>query len=94
MKGLPAVLFCIVLGAALVACGQDKGKASTGKKATTSQSKARTQAQKKATKAQKKGPTLAQTKRQDRLGDCNRQANLRNLKGEDRKRFMSSCLSA
>ena len=94
MKGLPAVLFCIVLGAALVACGQDKGKAPTGKKATTSQSKARTQAHKKATKAQKKGPTLAQTKHQNRLGDCNRQANLRNLKGEDRKRFMSSCLSA
>lgn len=31
--------------------------------------------------------------KQDRAGECNKQANLRNLKGEDRKRFMSSCLS-
>ena len=46
MKGLPAVLFCIVLAAALVACGQDKGKAPTEKRATArAQSKAPTQAQ-------------------------------------------------
>jgi hypothetical protein len=83
MKGLPAVLFCIVLAAALVACGQDKGKAPT-------------QAQKKATKAQKKeqkkAPTLAQKKQQDRWGECNKQANLRNMKGEERRRFINSCL--
>jgi len=79
MKGLPAVLFCIVLAAALVACGQDKGRAPT-------------QAQKKATKAQKKAPTLAQKKQQDRWGECNKQANLRNMKGEERRRFISSCL--
>src|SRR6266571_1891270 len=77
MKGLPAVLFCIVLAAALVACGQDKGKAPTAKRATA-------QAQKKATKAQKKA--------QDRWGECNKQANLRNMKGEERRRFISSCL--
>jgi uncharacterized protein HemX len=99
MKGLPAVLFCIVLAAGLVACGQDKGKAATEKKATTqSQSKAPKQAQKKATKAQKqaqkKPATLAQRKQQDRMGECNKQANLRNLKGEDRRRFMSSCLNS
>ncbi len=85
MKGLPAVLFCIVLAAALVACGQDKGKAPTEKRATA-------QAQKKATKAQKKAPTLAQKKQQDRWGECNKQANLRNMKGEERRRFISSCL--
>ncbi|HEX9194190.1 MAG TPA: PsiF family protein [Burkholderiales bacterium] len=85
MKGLPAVLFCIVLAAALVACGQDKGKAPTAKRATA-------QAQKKATKAQKKAPTLAQKKQQDRWGECNKQANLRNMKGEERRRFISSCL--
>jgi hypothetical protein len=27
------------------------------------------------------------------MGDCNKQANLKNMKGEDRKKFMSSCLS-
>src|SRR5207249_116862 len=78
MKGLPAVLFCIVLAAALVACGQDKGKAPTEKRATArAQSKAPTQAQKKATKAQKKAPTLAQKKQQDRWGECNKQAHRR-----------------
>ncbi len=93
MKGLPAVLFCIVLAAALVACGQDKGKAPTEKRATArAQSKAPTQAQKKATKAQKKAPTLAQKKQQDRWGECNKQANLRFMKGEERRRFISSCL--
>jgi uncharacterized protein HemX len=93
MKGLPAVLFCIVLAAALVACGQDKGKAPAEKRARAqAQSKAPTQAQKKATKAQKKAPTLAQKKQQDRWGECNKQANLRYMKGEERRRFISSCL--
>src|SRR2546427_9864181 len=93
MKGLPAVLFCIVLAAALVACGQDKGKAPTEKRATArAQSKAPTQAQKKATKAQKKAPTLAQKKQQDRWGEGNKQAKLRNIKGEEGGRFVISCL--
>ena len=95
MKGLPAALFCIVLAAALVGCGQDKGKAPTAKKATThAQSKSPKQVKKKATKAQKKATTLAQKKQQDRMGECNKQANLRNMKGEDRRRFMSPCLNA
>ncbi len=85
MKRLPALLLCIALAVAAVACGQDKGKAPTEKKATT-------QAQKKATKAQKKAPTQAQKKQQDRTAYCNTQANLRNMRGEDRKRFVSSCL--
>ncbi len=40
--------------------------------------------------------TVASAKRQkvkqDRAGDCNQQANLRNLEGEERKSFMRSCL--
>ena len=92
MKRLLAVLFCIMLATALVACGQGKGKATTEKKATT-QAQSRAPTQKKAsTKAQKKAPTQAQKRQQDRLGDCNKQASLKNMKGEDRKRFMSSCL--
>ena len=91
MKGLPAVLFCITLAIATSACGQDKGKATTQKKATTlAQSKEPTQ-KKATTKTQKKAPTQAQKKQQDRMGDCNKQANLKNMKGEDRKRFVSSC---
>jgi uncharacterized protein HemX len=106
MKRLPAVLFCIMLATALVACGQGKDKATTEKKATTqaqstapTDKKASAKAQKKAptdkkasTKAQKKAPTQAQKKQQDRLGECNKQASLKNMKGEDRKRFMSSCM--
>jgi uncharacterized protein HemX len=92
MKGLPAVLFCITLAIAPVACGQDKGKVTTEKKATT-QAQSKTPTQKKAsTKAQKKAPTQAQKKQQDRMGDCNKQANLKNMKGEERRRFVSSCL--
>ena len=73
-----------MLATALVACGQGKDKAMTEKKATTqAQSKAPTQ---------KKASTKAQKKQQDRLGDCNKQASLKNMKGEDRKRFMSSCM--
>src|SRR6266568_3405532 len=85
MKGLPAVLFCIVLAAALVACGQDKGKAPTAKRATA-------QAQKKATKAQKKAPTLAQKQQQDRWGECNKQAAVRTGTGEEPRGFRRRCL--
>jgi|SRR5262245_1627977 len=99
MKRLPAVLLCMMLAVAVVACGQDKGKAPTEKATTqapskaTAQKKASTKAQKKPqTQAQKKAPTLAQKKQQDRTADCNKQANLRNMKGEDRKRFLSSCV--
>jgi hypothetical protein len=100
MRGLSAVLFCITLATAQVACGQDKGKATTQKKATTlAQSNEPTQkkaskAQKKApAKAEKKAPTQAQKKQQDRMGDCNKQANLKNMKGEERKTFVNKCLS-
>ena len=93
MRKLSSVLFCIVLALAPVACGQDTGKATTEKKATTpAQSKEPTQ--KKSTKTQKKAPTQAQKKQQDRMGDCNKQANLKNMKGEERKTFVSKCLSS
>ena len=88
MKGLPAVLLCMTLAVAVVACGQDKGKA---QKATT-QATSKATTHKKEPKAQKKAPTLAQKKQHDRMSDCNKQANLKNMKGEERKRFVSSCL--
>ena len=91
MKGLPAVLLCMTFAVAAVGCGQDKGKAHTEKKATT-QTTSKATTHKKASKAQKNGPTLAQKKQPDRTADCNRQANLRNLKGVDRSRFVNSCV--
>ena len=36
----------------------------------------------------------AMTKQQTRMGDCNKDAKEKNLKGDERKKFMSSCLSA
>src|SRR5262245_47245392 len=95
MKGLRAVLLCITFAVALIACGQDKGKTTQAqsKASTQTQKKAPTQAQKKTTtKSQKKAPTVAQKKQQDRTGECNKQANLKNMKGEERRRFVSSCL--
>ena len=86
MKRLPAALLCMLLAVAVVDCGQDKGKATT-----QARSKATTQ-KKVSTKAHKKAPTLAQKKQPDRTAECNKQANLKNMKGEDRNRFVSSCV--
>jgi hypothetical protein len=40
----------------------------------------------------KKEPTAAQKKQQERMKECNAQAADKGLKGDDRKKFMSSCL--
>jgi hypothetical protein len=42
--------------------------------------------------APKKTPTAAQKKQQDRMRDCNAQAGDKKLEGDERKKFMSSCL--
>ena len=59
-------------------------------------------AEKKAAKAEKsmetkkdtpkKEPSAAQKKQQERMKECNAQADDRKMKGDDRKKFMSSCL--
>jgi len=41
-----------------------------------------------------KQPSAAQQAQQQKMKDCNAQATAKNLKGDDRKTFMSSCLSA
>jgi psiF repeat len=40
----------------------------------------------------KKEPTAAQKKQQERMKDCNEQAGAKKMEGEQRKKFMSSCL--
>jgi hypothetical protein len=40
----------------------------------------------------KKEPTAAQKKQQERMRDCNEQAGAKKMEGEERKKFMSSCL--
>src|SRR5271167_3181977 len=41
-----------------------------------------------------KQPSAAQAAQQQKMKDCNAQATAKNLKGDERKTFMSSCLSA
>src|SRR5688572_6568775 len=40
----------------------------------------------------KKEPTAAQKKQRERMKECNMKADDQKLKGDDRKKFMSSCL--
>ncbi len=42
--------------------------------------------------APKKAPTAAQKRQQERMKDCNAQAGDKKLEGDERKKFMSSCL--
>lgn len=53
-------------------------------------------AEKKAAKVEKsmekKEPTAAQKKQQERMKECNMQAQDQKLKGDERKKFMGSCL--
>jgi len=39
-----------------------------------------------------KAPSEAQKKQQQRMADCSKQAGDKKLKGDERKKFMSSCL--
>jgi hypothetical protein len=39
-------------------------------------------------------PVVAQNSQQEKMKDCNAQAKTKNLSGDDRKKFMSQCLSA
>ena len=41
-----------------------------------------------------KQPSAAQAAQQQKMKDCNAQATAKNLKGDERKSFMSTCLSA
>ncbi|MFN9210817.1 MAG: PsiF family protein, partial [Betaproteobacteria bacterium] len=41
-----------------------------------------------------KKPSPAQQKQQQKMADCNKQAGEKKLAGDERKKFMSQCLSA
>jgi psiF repeat-containing protein len=43
-------------------------------------------------KGKSKAPTEAQKKQQERMSACNKQAGEKKLKGDERKKFMNSCL--
>jgi hypothetical protein len=44
--------------------------------------------------AEKKAPSAAQQAQQDKMKACNAEAGTKSLKGDERKKFMSDCLSA
>ena len=75
-KALFAMLCGAIFALAPVAHAQDKGKGDE-KKAEKAEAK-------------KKEPSEAQKKQQQRMADCNEKAS--DKKGDDRKKFMSSCL--
>ena len=43
-------------------------------------------------KGKSKAPSEAQKKQQERMSACNKEAGEKKLKGEERKKFMTSCL--
>ena len=45
-------------------------------------------------KADSKGASAKQTAQQEKMKSCNAQASKKGMKGEERKAFMSDCLSA
>ena len=79
MKQLIAAVICALFALSTAYAQQPQGEAKKGAPA----------AEKKAEKA-KKEPSEAQKKQQERMKDCNAKAE--GKAGDDRKKFMSSCL--
>jgi len=78
MNKLMAALCCVMLASSPLALAQDKDKGAGD--GTRS--------------AAKKAPTEKQLAHQRKMKECSRQARDRQLKGDERKRFMSGCLKA
>ena len=79
MKQLIAAVICALFALSTAYAQQPQGEAKKGAPA----------AEKKAEKA-KKEPSAAQKKQQERMKDCNAKAE--GKAGDDRKKFMSTCL--
>jgi hypothetical protein len=79
MKQLIAAVICALFALSTAYAQQPQGEAKKGAPA----------AEKKAEKA-KKEPSEAQKKQQERMKDCNAKAE--GKAGDDRKKFMSTCL--
>jgi hypothetical protein len=81
MKYWLAVLACLVMTTPALA--QDKAKADDKKAAPAAS----------APKAdEKKQPTAKQKAQQDRMRACSKEASDKKLKGDERKKFMSTCM--
>ena len=80
MKKLAAAI-CFMFALSPLALAQDKGKGDE-KKAAVAAAKA------------KKEPSEKQKAQQEKMKSCSNQANDKKLKGDERKKFMSGCMSA
>ena len=90
MKKLIAVI-CFMLATSPLALAQDKGKGDA-KKAPQAAEKSAKAAEKPA-KA-KKEPSEKQKAQQAKMKSCSKDASDKKLKGDERKKFMSGCMSA
>jgi hypothetical protein len=81
MKKLMAALCCFMLAASPLAFGQDKPKSGEKKAAPAAKKE-----------APKKEPTEKQKAQQQKMKDCSKQASDKKLKGDERKKFMSTCM--
>jgi len=87
MKTLMTAMFCALFALSTAHAADPKGEAKKG--APAAEKKAEKAAEKTAEKA-KKEPSEAQKKQQERMATCNAKAEGKS--GDDRKKFMSSCL--
>lgn len=94
MKNWIAAAMGLVLMASPLAFAQDKGKAD--EKGAASAPAASKAGEKKAAKAgkqqQKREPTAKQKAQQEKMRACSKEARTKNLKGDERKKFMGSCM--
>jgi hypothetical protein len=77
-KFLTVIVAALFAAASVTAIAQDK-------------SKDKPKAEQTKKDAPKKEPTAAQKKQQERMKQCNMQADEKKLKGDERKKFVSTC---
>ena len=95
MKNWIAAALGLMLAASPLAFAQDKGTANE-KKAAPAATAPKAE-EKKAAKTEKKEqtkkePTAKQKAQQEKMKACSKEAGTKNLKGDERKKFMSTCL--
>ena len=83
MKKLIAVI-CFMLATSPLALAQDKGKDAAKKAAPVAEKSAKA----------KKEPSEKQKAQQEKMKSCSKEASDKKLKGDERKKFMSGCMSA
>jgi hypothetical protein len=92
MKNWIAAAVGLMLAASPLAFAQDKAKADEKKAAPAATAPKAEEKKAAAKEATKKEPTEKQKQQQARMKDCNEKAGKKDMKGDDRKKYMSACL--